>query len=63
MSFTQNNSRMNSSKLPLNSSSVTECLKGRGMDEQDSWDIRYQLKEIKSMMSQIKNEIKYHNHE
>lgn len=35
----------------------------RGIDDQDSWDIRYQLKEIKSMMSQIKNQIRYHSHE
>jgi hypothetical protein len=32
-------------------------------EEEDISDIRYQLKEIKSMMSQMEKEIKLHSHD
>lgn len=43
------------------------CMGGlRGLpseEEEDLSDVRYQLKEIKSMMVQISNEVKFHQHD
>ena len=39
-------SKTNNSRMQLNASiSMADCMKGgKGIDDQDSWDIRYQLK-------------------
>ena len=52
------------SRSRVQRSSCTGGLRGLASEEEeDLSDVRYQLKEIKSMMVQISNEVKYHQHD